>query len=780
MTALFERLLRVMPWINPAISTSDAALNTSNLSARLRSLIVLVAILLMFLPQTGSAQNTALILDSPTGDWVGSGWSWYYTSSSASFIASTNWHNGVSIAVYMGDECWHAEFAAPNQAPLTVGTYDRAGRYPSEGSFEAGLSVSGGYCIYGHGCDFLNGSFIVTELTQDGSGEITSFHAKFSQSCERYMPELHGEVFFNALAEMPPVHHITSPDVLYGTQGQPVRYQITASRPADQYAAVGLPSGLTVDGTTGWITGTPLEAGLFSVDIRAAGPDGSAVSTLTLTIDPPGRSTGPFTAVYLLSVLGEPLTHGNDHTILAGDGTFTGYRGNTHYLGVDARPWAVFDSPPDRSGYFNMRLDGPLQVLMPGTYFDTDPGNGRPNLSVVLGEDPPDFTTGSFTVKEVSTYPDFQLEHFRGSFVQFSNQGLLSPLRGWVWYKAENVITSAPYAIGKEGQPFTYQVIANNEPSSYHAEGLPTGLVLYPQTGLMTGTPLISGAYTVTLSASGPTTTASDELLIIVKPRRVLANISTRARVGVGENSLIGGFIVIGPDSKKVIVRAIGPSLGNSGVANPLDDPVLELHDQSGAVLAQNDDWRSNQTQVEATGLSPADDRESAIVATLAPGGYTAIVTGKNSSTGVGLVEVYDIDPAMDSQLANISTRSFVDLNEDVLIGGFIVTGGNGNISSRILIRALGPSLAYSGVQGYLQDPTLDVHDANGVTLISNDNWVDDYSQATDVGSTGLGPGDPYDAAVMVVLSPGSYTAVVRGTGNGTGVGLIDAYQLDN
>jgi hypothetical protein len=740
-----------------------------------------IALVFGLTAQSSYGGNTALILDSPQGDFVGSGRSWYYTAPTAAFVATRNSHNGVSILVTEGPDCWTIDFAAPFQVQLTPGTYGHCSLYPFEGGFDqvpydAGLNVSGGFCSYGHRCDRIDGSFVVTELVLADNGSVVSFHAKFTQNCDRIDPPSHGEVLFNSADAFPPEHHITSPEIAYATQEQPFRYQITTSKPESTYSASGLPSGLSFSAASGVISGIPQEHGQYNVTLAATGQSGSTSGMLNLTVDPPGRSTGLFTAIRLLSVLGDSIGQGQEYIVGEGDGTFSGADG-TQIMDFDFLPWSYFSNPSEVAGRFYLRFYGPEAVLVPGIYMDTDPDHFAPDVFAEIGLNSPHYTTGSFTIKDIHRDPNGKLEHFRGSFVQFAELSEFSPLRGWVWYKAENVITSWPYAFAKEGTPFAYQIIANNEPSTYSCIGLPPGLSLDQQSGRITGTPNVSGSYTVTLNAIGPSTTASDNLWLNIRPRRVLANISTRAKVGLGNDSLIGGFIVTGPDNKRVIIRAIGPSLGNSGVTNPLSDPILELHNGSGASIALNDDWRSNQAEVEATGLQPSDDRESAIVAALTPGSYTAVITGKNGTTGLGLVEVYDIGSSADAQLANISTRGFVDLNENVMIGGIIVTGG---VQSRILLRAIGPSLIHSGISNYLRDPILDLHGANGEIIASNDNWLDSYSQRNEIGSIGLAPSDPFESAVLVSLSAGSYTAVVRGKNNGTGVALVEAYQLDN
>jgi photosystem II stability/assembly factor-like uncharacterized protein len=262
-----------------------------------------------------------------------------------------------------------------------------------------------------------------------------------------------------------------------------------------------------------------------------------------------------------------------------------------------------------------------------------------------------------------------------------------------------------------------------------------------------------------------------------------LLNISTRMRVLTGDQVLIGGFIITGSDPKKVIIRGMGPSLNNVGVT--LSDPTLELH-QGSTTLATNDNWKINdqtgqsqEADIRATTIPPGNDLESALVATLTPGAYTAILAGKNGGTGVGLVEVYDLAQAANSQLANISTRGFVDTGDSVMIGGLIVGGGSAGGTAKVIVRALGPSVP---VPGPLGDPTLELHDVNGVTVATNDNWkIDDQtgqSQEAAIRATTIPPPNDLESALIATLAPGNYTAVVRGKNNTTGVGLVEVYNL--
>jgi sugar lactone lactonase YvrE len=267
-------------------------------------------------------------------------------------------------------------------------------------------------------------------------------------------------------------------------------------------------------------------------------------------------------------------------------------------------------------------------------------------------------------------------------------------------------------------------------------------------------------------------------------------NISTRLAVGSGDRVMICGFILTGHyATKKVILRAIGPSLAASGVTNALSDPQLELHDATGATIATNHNWRvaddgnpNASNDIVATGIPPSDDRESAIVKAVPVGNppnsgfsqsYTSILSGENNATGVALVEVYDLNPTTDALLANISTRGFVGSGPEVMIGGFILGGGNG--TSQIVVRAIGPSLTAAGITHPLRDPVLEVHDRDGNLIAANDDWKTSQSA---IEATGLAPGDDAESAVVLTLSSGNYTAIVRGKNGSAGVALVEVYNL--
>ena len=268
---------------------------------------------------------------------------------------------------------------------------------------------------------------------------------------------------------------------------------------------------------------------------------------------------------------------------------------------------------------------------------------------------------------------------------------------------------------------------------------------------------------------------AAYDLLNGAPPPAQSLNISARLSVGTNDNVLIGGFIVSGAESKTVLVRGIGPSLANNGIpaSETLADPTLELY-QGTTLIQSNENWKDSQEiEIAATGIAPPNDLESALIATLAPGSYTFILRGHNGGTGVGLVEAYDLSITARAALANISARGFVESGDKVLIAGFIIGSGG---SDTVVVRALGPSLAAAGVVNPLPDPMLDLYDANGTVIRSDDNWRD--TQEALITSTGLAPNDDAEAAIIRALPPGNYTAIVRGQAAASGVALVEVYNL--
>ena len=248
--------------------------------------------------------------------------------------------------------------------------------------------------------------------------------------------------------------------------------------------------------------------------------------------------------------------------------------------------------------------------------------------------------------------------------------------------------------------------------------------------------------------------------------------------VQTGENIGIGGFIISGSAPKHLLLRAIGPSLSPLGVPDVLADPVLELHGPGPFAPITNDNWREDSSQeaaILATGIAPTSNLESAIDVTLNPGAYTAMVRGKNNTSGVGLIEVYDLSQAVLAKLANISTRAFVSTGDNILIAGFLLGGYNGD--DGIIVRGIGPSLTALGVTNALANPTMELRDGNGALLVSNNDWQDNPAQAAELTTAGLAPVNPLESGIAATLPPGLYTALLAGLNGGTGVSVVEVYD---
>src|SRR5437764_5051024 len=318
----------------------------------------------------------------------------------------------------------------------------------------------------------------------------------------------------------------------------------------------------------------------------------------------------------------------------------------------------------------------------------------------------------------------------------------------WVWKSK-----SMPHSVTSSGGLFDSGVHQSNTftfSHSFPAAGtFPYFCTVHPI--------LMKGTVTVVASASAK-----------------LSNISTRALVQTGNNVLISGFIIAGSGNKSILVRTLGPTLSSFGIADALANPFLELHNSAGAIITSNNDWGSaaNAQSIPAN-LRPPNNLESAILASLAPGKYTAVISDVNSTTGVALGEVYDLDTAAGAILSNISTRGFVATGNQVMIGGFIVQG---SAMQKVLVRVLGPTLTGFGVTGALANPTLELRDVNGNLIDSNDNWKSTNQIA--IMATGLQPPNDLESAILRILNAGNYTVIVRGVNSTTGVALFEVYTL--
>lgn len=281
----------------------------------------------------------------------------------------------------------------------------------------------------------------------------------------------------------------------------------------------------------------------------------------------------------------------------------------------------------------------------------------------------------------------------------------------------------------------------------------------------------------VLIAGGGSNDSRSAELYTEPPTPPFLLNISTRSRIQTGDNAMIGGFIITGTQTKTIIVRGLGPSLGISGA---LADPVIEVHGSFGELLGTNDNWKDALTkqQIMDSGLAPPNDLESALWGVINPGAYTVVVRGKDNATGIGLFEVYDLDQSADSALANVSTRGVAQTGDDVMIGGIIVGGGTDGTPAKVVVRAIGPSLP---VTGALADPTLELRDGNGVLVAFNDNWKtrpDGSSQQAEIEATTIPPTNDLESALVQTLVPDKYTAIVRGKDNTSGVALVEFFNL--
>jgi hypothetical protein len=297
---------------------------------------------------------------------------------------------------------------------------------------------------------------------------------------------------------------------------------------------------------------------------------------------------------------------------------------------------------------------------------------------------------------------------------------------------------------------------------------------------------------TITVVSETPTPTPTPSPTSTPAFTSILGNISTRGFVQTDNNVMIGGFIVQGIQPKRVIVRAIGPELTPFGVPDVLADPTLDLHNGAGALIGSNNNWQTTiiggiitgdqVSAIQNSGHAPTQPSESAIMATLSPGNYTAIVRGVNNSTGNALVEVYDLSPENNALLGNISTREFVQTGDNVMIGGFIVQGTQ---PKRVIVRAIGPELTPFGVPDVLADPTLELHNGAGMLIASNNNWqttiiggIITTDQVGAIQNSGHAPTQPSESAIIATLPPGNYTAIIRGVSNSTGNALVEVYDL--
>jgi hypothetical protein len=622
-------------------------------------------------------------------------------------------------------------------------------------------SLANGMVLVGGGfSDELPGSFVIpdTELYNPASGtwsySATLNNARFRHSAILLLSgkvlvagglvpitDGTGDLFdatANAELYISASPLITSPLIASGTIGLPFVYQFEAADATQlDVASLDLPPGLTFDPSLSAIIGEPEQDGTFQVDLTASNAVGTTNATLAITVQP-APASGP---------------------VIISSTSATGRTGS---------PFAFQVTTSGASPLARLSVEGLPAGL------SADPVTGF--ISGTVAND------GSSAVSLTATDGG---ETATGTLeLTFTSEAALP------------VIVSPSSATLVAGQFFSYTIAAPANTffeTNYQLIGqLPPGLTFKVATGTISGTfqdlagkvPNFETAGrvigSVQLFASNYHGTGTIPLVFLAPTGA--ANISTRLSVGTGDNVLIGGFITQGNAPMKLVLRGIGPSLPLTGV---LADPYLELHSGSNTI-ASNDNWKDNlaggsqEVAIENTGLAPTDNLESAILRILGAGAYTAILSGTNNGTGVGLVEVYNLgaaslDVSGDAHLANISTRGNVQTGDNVMIGGFI---NQGSIPIRVVVRAIGPSLAASGVNGALANPVLELHQADG-TVVTNDDWME--TQRADIMATGLAPTDELESAILLTLpvGEGAYTAIVRGANGTTGVGLVEAYFGD-
>jgi len=596
----------------------------------------------------------------------------------------------------------------------------------------AGLTVDTGTGLIS-GTPFVSGTFAINLSATNTAGTGTAL------------------LTLVVVGAIPPPPDITSPSSATATVGESFSYLITATNTPSSYDATGLPAGLTVDTGTGLISGTPFVSGTFAINLSATNTAGTTSAILTLTVQPASSQTHPI-IISSTSATGRVSQPFNFQVITSGGDSSTRLYTNDLPAGLTADA-----------------VTGRISGIV------TSEGSFSVTLTAIGG------TTSSASLQLTFTSDP-----------------------------ARPVIVSDIQAALTIGQPFSYTIMAptSDSPGSisyFYVGTLPPGLGFDSTTGTISGTfqsrpdnmpsPQLAGGvitnvqlFAINSSGIGTIPLVGTLPLVFFLAPSEAADVSTRLEVGTNDDVLIGGFIVTGNAPKRALIRALGPSL--TGTTPPttgaLADPVLELHSPDGTFVT-NDNWRDKQeVEIEATGIPPMNDLESALIANLAPldpmvsgsGLYTVVVRGKSGSTGVGLVEVYDLgtaslDISSHSQLANISTRGKVQMGDKAMIGGFIV---GGSTAADILVRAIGPELTTRGVAGALENTTLELFDNNANPVAFNDDWETD--QEAEILFTNAAPIDSRESAILLTLSPGNYTAIVRGKNNTTGVALVEAYVM--
>ena len=522
---------------------------------------------------------------------------------------------------------------------------------------------------------------------------------------------------------------VTSGSTATGAVGSDFNYQVLANNSPASYNAVDLPDGLSLNSANGAISGKPVTPGTFKIKVSANNATGSGAQTEVI--------------VAVAAAQGAPVINSST-TATGSSGALISYQATAN---VAVSSWSALNLPPG---------------------VDIDSATG-----LVAGRAAVDglFNT-TLTARNAA-----------GVSTPFTLRFTVAPSA------ATSSVTSATTAMVAPGGAFSYQISAGNSPISYNADGLPPGLSLNATTGVIAGSVSAPGTYLISVSANnaaGTGTVTTFTLSVagaVVAQSSQLINISTRAAVGMGGKVLISGFVITGNDPKPVLIRAVGPTLSGFGLTGLLADPVLELFRSDGSSLAVNDTWGSagDSAAIAATAnrvgafALPAGSLDAVISTSLNPGSYTAQVRGAAGGTGVSSVEVYDVGGSENSKIINISALGDIGTGGNILIAGFVIRGTQ---PKTVLIRGVGPALAGFGLSGALLDPMLQIF--SGTTLINeNDNASDPAitDAASRVGAFAFASGSK-DAAILVTLQPGAYTAQVSGFGGTTGIGLVEVYEV--
>jgi hypothetical protein len=484
-------------------------------------------------------------------------------------------------------------------------------------------------------------------------------------------------------------------------------------------------------------------------------------ATVTLTVVKSGAASGPVTVHYATSNNpSDPVAAqaGTDYSATSGDLTFAPNE-STKQFSVPI----LEDSAYEDSEYFFVALSNPT-----GGAALRDPSTAQVRISDNDPQPKVQFSAANYNVNENA-----------GAATLVISKTGATEVRATVYYKTHNGTATAPSDFTFTGDDLTASVTFEPGENSKQIE-IPIHDDGYREPDETFQVDFVLYMACTSGTRSTTTVTIVDDDPQGPSPPAKALNISTRARVQTGDGIAIGGFIITGSEGKSVLIRALGPSLAQNGIPSnqALLDPVIRLNKGDGSFIDINDNWREWQAnkQLEGTVYEPKDDREAVLLMTLLPGAYTVWVVGKNQTQGIGLFEVYDLEGDNGAELANLSTRGYVGEENDVMIGGFIL--GNEPGSVRVAVRGLGPSLADFGLKNVLPDPALELHDANGTGIATNDDWETDPTSAAQLIAHGLAPSDSKEAGIAVSLPPGAFTAILNGKFVGTGIGLVEVYNL--